>query len=290
MLRRPKLIETLVTFRNKNKYCEYHKNYRHTTSSVENSRKPSTTEQGMLNHFLRRGRGEDYNCHDPKGKKDNDVDHNTEIIATIIGRIDNKELNAEYQKAHIQKLNQVMIAKELKLLTEPTMMFAPEDMRPLQALQNDILVIHLKITAAIYLKKLQHTKKDLEAINNLIVGFRKQDDRPLMSSELLWHHSSYSSNLNWMMGKDIENKRWQENANIPYEGKKSPLGETSRPRRVRNKVATKVMVVLSTLAEKHERPRESTRSADLKTHHTNVTQSFTPLRLKSLGAKELEYG
>jgi len=66
---------------------------------------------------LRRGKGEDCNCHDPKGKKNNHINHNTEIIATIIGRIDNKELNAGYQKAQIRKLSQVMIAKELKLLT-----------------------------------------------------------------------------------------------------------------------------------------------------------------------------
>ncbi|KAJ8419386.1 hypothetical protein Cgig2_034104 [Carnegiea gigantea] len=46
-----------------------------------------------LNRFLRQGKREDRNCRNRKGKKDNDVDCYIDIIATIIGGIDDKELN-----------------------------------------------------------------------------------------------------------------------------------------------------------------------------------------------------
>ncbi|KAJ8424994.1 hypothetical protein Cgig2_018679 [Carnegiea gigantea] len=95
MLRRPWPIETPTNFKNKNKYCEYHKDYGHTT----------TDRSGTANHLLRRGGGEDRDCHDPEGKKNNDADRNTEIIAIIISGIDDKELIAGYRKAQIWKLN-----------------------------------------------------------------------------------------------------------------------------------------------------------------------------------------
>jgi len=42
-----------------------------------------------------------------------------------------------------------MVAKELKLLAGPTMMFASEDMYPLQTSCNNAFVIHLTIATAI---------------------------------------------------------------------------------------------------------------------------------------------
>jgi len=53
-------------------------------------------DQGQLNHFLRRGEGEDRNYSDLEGKKDNGVGHNMEIISTIVEGIDEKKLNAAY--------------------------------------------------------------------------------------------------------------------------------------------------------------------------------------------------
>jgi len=86
---------------------------------------------------LRSGEGEDCNRQDPGEKKDNDANHNRKIIATIIGGIDDRELNAGYQKAQIQKISKVMATRELKLLMGPTMTFGPEDMRSLQTPHND---------------------------------------------------------------------------------------------------------------------------------------------------------
>ncbi|KAJ8428339.1 hypothetical protein Cgig2_002752 [Carnegiea gigantea] len=81
ILRCAKPIDTPVKFRNKNKYCEHHEDQGHTTPEC-------------------RGGG-DHNRQNPEGKKDNGVDCNTEIIATIIGVIDAKELSAGYRKAQI---------------------------------------------------------------------------------------------------------------------------------------------------------------------------------------------
>jgi len=57
-------------------------------------------------------------------------------------------MSAGYRKAQIRRLSQVMAAKELRPLSGPIMTFGPEDMHPLHALHNDLLVVQLKITTA----------------------------------------------------------------------------------------------------------------------------------------------
>ena len=64
-------------------------------------------------------------------KKDNNVDHNMEIITIIIGGIVEKGLNVAYWKAQIWKLSQVKATRELKPPIGSTMTFYVEDMRPL---------------------------------------------------------------------------------------------------------------------------------------------------------------
>ncbi|KAJ8431309.1 hypothetical protein Cgig2_032299 [Carnegiea gigantea] len=105
-------------------------------------------DQGHLNRYLRRGEGGDRNRHDLKGKKDNDVDCNTEIIATIVGGIDDRELNMGYRKAQIRKLSQVIAIRELNPPVGPIVTFGPKNMRPLQTPHNDALVMQLKISTA----------------------------------------------------------------------------------------------------------------------------------------------
>ena len=73
--------------------------------------------------------------------KDNEADCNTEIIATIVRGINDKELNTWYQKAQMQKLSQIMATRELKLLMGPTMTFGPKDVCPMQTPHNDALLI-----------------------------------------------------------------------------------------------------------------------------------------------------
>lgn len=104
MSKRPKPIKTLAKFINKNKYWEYHTDFRHTTTSECCKLKKSLhelAEQRQLNGFLMRGKREKCNCHDPKGKKDNGVDHDIDIIVTIIRGIHDKKLNVGYQKTKI---------------------------------------------------------------------------------------------------------------------------------------------------------------------------------------------
>ncbi|KAJ8421908.1 hypothetical protein Cgig2_013810 [Carnegiea gigantea] len=109
-------IETPIKFKNKNKYCKYRKDYRHTTSERRKLKKALTRDKvGIAIIEIRKER-----------KKENEADCNTEIITTIIGGIDDKELN-------------VMAAIELKLLVGLDMMFGPEDMHPLQTPQNNAL-------------------------------------------------------------------------------------------------------------------------------------------------------
>ncbi|KAJ8437343.1 hypothetical protein Cgig2_009683 [Carnegiea gigantea] len=166
MLRRSKPIETQVKFRNENKYYKYHEDYRHTTTECYELKKAlrEFANQGQFNRFLRRGRGGDRNRSNPEGKKDNEANHNMETVSTIITGIDDKEWNTGYRKAQIQKLSQVMATRELKPLKVPTMTFGPEDKHPLQTPHNDALVIHLKITTAMY------TEKGLEAVKTPVVG------------------------------------------------------------------------------------------------------------------------
>ncbi|KAJ8437473.1 hypothetical protein Cgig2_002974 [Carnegiea gigantea] len=202
MLRRPQPIKALAKFREKNKCW-------HTTSECRELKKAlhELVNQGQLNHFLTRGGSEDRSRHDPKGKKDNDVNPNTKIITTIIGGIDDKELNAGYRQAQIRKLSQVMAAREWKPLVRSTMTFGPEDMHPLQTSHNDALVIQLNIATAIVrrilvntissvdiinlecLTKL-HNEKDLEAAETPIVG---SGDRPHTLSELKDYLSEWTT-------------------------------------------------------------------------------------------------
>ncbi|KAJ8426528.1 LOW QUALITY PROTEIN: hypothetical protein Cgig2_022535 [Carnegiea gigantea] len=148
MPRRPRPIETPAKFKNKNKF--YHEDNGHTTSECYelNGALHELANQGQLNRFLRRGEGGDCNRRDSKGKKDSDANCNAEIIETIIGGIDDRELNAGYRKAEIQKLSEVMATRELKPLVGLTITFGPEDMRPLQTPHKDALVIQIKIGTA----------------------------------------------------------------------------------------------------------------------------------------------
>jgi len=48
---------------------------------------------GKLNLFLRREKGDKQNLYNSKENKDNDSDHVTLVIATIVGGINDKGLN-----------------------------------------------------------------------------------------------------------------------------------------------------------------------------------------------------
>jgi len=66
MLRLPKPIETPTNFRNKNKYCEYHQDFGHTTSECRELKKAlhEMADQGQLNRFLKQRKGANQNQHD----------------------------------------------------------------------------------------------------------------------------------------------------------------------------------------------------------------------------------
>jgi len=96
-----------------------------------------------------------------------------------------------------------MAARELKPLVGPTVIFGPEDMRPLQPPHNDPLVLQLKITTTMirqllvdtessvdiitpeYFKKLQYTQKDLEAVGMPLLGFGRHTTYPVGMKKLL---------------------------------------------------------------------------------------------------------
>ncbi|KAJ8421049.1 hypothetical protein Cgig2_025014 [Carnegiea gigantea] len=81
--RQPESIKTPAKFRNENKYCGYH----------EDLGTPSPNELAnlrQLNAFLMSSNKEDCNHRNPKGKRDNDAGCSMEIIAIIIGGIDDK--------------------------------------------------------------------------------------------------------------------------------------------------------------------------------------------------------
>jgi len=88
-------------------------------------------DRGQLNHFVQHGRGLNPNKPEASQKKQRDTDQNTEVIATIFGEFNVKELSAGYRKAQVRQLSQVMATRELRPLTGPTMTFEAEDMRPL---------------------------------------------------------------------------------------------------------------------------------------------------------------
>ncbi|KAJ8427224.1 hypothetical protein Cgig2_028748 [Carnegiea gigantea] len=71
ILRQPKPIETPTKVRNKNKYREYHEDFGHTTSEHCELRRAihELADQGQVNNFLRRSKGEDRNRRNPKGQK-----------------------------------------------------------------------------------------------------------------------------------------------------------------------------------------------------------------------------
>jgi len=58
------------------------------------------------------------------------------VIATIIGGIHNKELNARYKKSQIRRLNRFIAMEELNPLIGPTMLFGSMETHPLQAPYN----------------------------------------------------------------------------------------------------------------------------------------------------------
>jgi len=111
-------------------------------------------------------------------------------------------MRARYRKAQIRQLSQVMAARELKPLVEPTVTFGLEDMRLLQAPHNDPLVVQLKIKTAMVqqilidtgssvdiimfkcFRKLQHSEKDLEAVGMPLVGFGVHTTYPVGMKKL----------------------------------------------------------------------------------------------------------
>ena len=96
MLKRTRLIETPTKFRSENKYYEYHENFMHTTSKFREVKKAlnELADRGQLNCFLKQGKGADQSHRDLKAKENDNSDRNTKILVTIIGGIDDKELNA----------------------------------------------------------------------------------------------------------------------------------------------------------------------------------------------------
>ena len=143
MLRRPRPIGTPINLRNRNKYCEYHEDCGHTTSEFWELKKAldEMANCGQLNRFVQHGRGLNPNKLEASREKQWETDQNTEVIATIFGGFNVKELSTGYRKAQVRQLSQVMTARELRPLTGPTMTFEPEDMRPLQAPHNDPPVV-----------------------------------------------------------------------------------------------------------------------------------------------------
>jgi len=87
--------------------------------------------RGQLNRFEQHGRGPNPNKPKASRKKQRDTNQDTEVIATIFGGLNVKELSVKYRKSQVRQLSQVMAARELRPLTGPTMTFGPEDMRPL---------------------------------------------------------------------------------------------------------------------------------------------------------------
>ncbi|KAJ8444786.1 LOW QUALITY PROTEIN: hypothetical protein Cgig2_011748 [Carnegiea gigantea] len=120
------------------------RNTRNPQGTYKLKRKSSFT--GQLNHFLRRRKKDEYDRRNLKERKDNDVDWETEVIATITGGVDEKKLKVGYHKAQIRKPIQVMLTKELN--DGPIMTFGLDDMCPLQRAHNDALVIQLKIVTS----------------------------------------------------------------------------------------------------------------------------------------------
>jgi len=113
---------------------------------------------------LRRRRGGDHNRRDLEGKKDNDANCNTEIIAIVIGGIDDMELNKGYRKAQVWKLSQIMATRGLRSIIGPTMTLSLEDIRHLQTPHNDTSVIQLKIANAMVRRILVETGSSVDII------------------------------------------------------------------------------------------------------------------------------
>jgi len=132
MLRQPRPIETPINLRNRNKYCEYHEDCGHTTSECRELKKAlyEMANRGQLNRFVQHGRGPNPNKPKASRKKQRDTDQDTEVITTISGGFNIKELSAGYRKAQVRQLSQVMAARELQPLTGLKMTFGPKDMRP----------------------------------------------------------------------------------------------------------------------------------------------------------------
>jgi len=204
MLRRPTPIGTPINLQNRNKYCEYHEDCNHTTSECRELKKAlhEMADRGQLNRFVQHGSRPNPNKSEASRKKQRDTDQDTEVIATISGGFNVKELSAGYRKAQVRQLSQAMAARGLRPLTGPTRTFGPEDLRPLQAPHDDPLVVQLKIAAAMVrrvlidtgssvdiitlecFRKLQYTEKDLEAAGTPLVGFEGQPTYPVGMKKL----------------------------------------------------------------------------------------------------------
>ncbi|KAJ8436832.1 hypothetical protein Cgig2_018928 [Carnegiea gigantea] len=122
-----------------------------------------TTSYSSKSRGAREGGG-DHNRRDLEGKTDNDADCNTKIIATVIGGIDDMELNTGYRKAQVWKLSWVMATGGLRSLRGPTMTFSLEDIRPLQTHHNDALLIQLKIATTMVRRILMDTGSSVDII------------------------------------------------------------------------------------------------------------------------------
>jgi len=100
MLKRPRPIETPINLRNRSKYCDYHEDCGHTTSECRELKKAlhEMADRGQLGRFLQHGKGTGPNRQMVSQKKQQENDQGTEVIATITGGLDAKELSAGYRK------------------------------------------------------------------------------------------------------------------------------------------------------------------------------------------------
>ena len=124
------------------------------------------------------------------------------MITTIVGVVDDKELNAGHQKSKICKFGKVILIKKLKPVIGLIMTFRLENKRPLQMSYNYPLVIQLKMSTTMvlwlwmdiessvdvismtYLKKLGY-EKDKVTLGTLIIRFDAQATHTVRTKKLI---------------------------------------------------------------------------------------------------------
>ncbi|KAJ8425244.1 LOW QUALITY PROTEIN: hypothetical protein Cgig2_015851 [Carnegiea gigantea] len=175
------------------KYCEFHEQHRHTTVECRELRKAlhELVNKGQIDCFLKKGPHFLQKKRKPARPDPRDKECSNELVATITG--------GYVEGLHLESLalrSPVLMAEQGSRVIIPKMVFGGGEDTLFTSLQNDPLVVKMKVASAIArrilidtassvdiitwdcLKKLKYLRREIIPLVHPVLGFRGQEVNP----------------------------------------------------------------------------------------------------------------